>query len=398
MKISSIYSNKKEIFPRIDFNIGDDSSALNVILANIENPKDISKSSHNLGKTTLVYLLNFMLLSKANNELFLIKNYERFKDFTFYLEIFLTKNKLITIKRSVASANIVSIKKHKTRFQDFSDNEDWNHKDVTYEHAIDILDSYLDFKSIKGWSYRMGISYFLRSQADYSDVLQISKFMLGKHSYWKPFVAKMCGLDDKPLKEKYDIEDIIEKKNNIRLEKQAEVPSSYSLSEISKYQNDISILKSKIDNLSRKLDSFDFKEQEIFINKELVNEVEKEISFINDKLFNINTDISRLHNSVSKGIKFNIKEIKKIFEEASILMPEAIVKSYEELIVFNKKLSKERNATISNQIKILEKDKIELEKKLEELNSRRISYLQILRNRDVFISIKNYKIIYQTEK
>lgn len=388
MKISSIYSNKKEIFPRIDFNIGNEDSALNVILANIENPKDISKSSHNLGKTTLVYLLNFMLLSKANNELFLIKNFNRFKNFTFYLEIFLTENKLITIKRSVASANSVSIKKHRTRLQDFSNSEDWDHKEINYENAMDILNSYFNFKVIKGWSYRMGISYFLRSQADYSDVLQISKFMQGKHSYWKPFVAKMCGLDDRPIKEKYNIDDAIENKNKERLDKKAGVPSSYILSEISKYQNDISILKSEIDHMSAKLDSFDFKEQEMSINKELVNKVEKEISFINDKLFNINTDISRLKNSVSNGIKFNIKEIKKIFEEASILMPEAIVKSYEELTLFNKKLSQERNATINGQIETLEKDKIELEKKFEELNSRRINYLEILRNRDVFDKYK----------
>ena len=119
--------------------------------------------------------------------------------------------------------------------------------------------------------------------------------MQGKHSYWKPFVAKMCGLDDRPIKEKYNIDDAIENKNKERLDKKAGVPSSYILSEISKYQNDISILKSEIDHMSAKLDSFDFKEQEMSINKELVNKVEKEISFINDKLFNINTDTVALN-------------------------------------------------------------------------------------------------------
>lgn len=388
MKISSIYSNKKEIFSRIDFNLGNDCSALNIILANIENPEDISKSSHNLGKTTLIYLLNFMLLSKVSNELFLIKNYDRFKNFTFYLEILLPDNKFITIKRSVASANNVSIMQHTDRLQDFSNIEVWDHNEINYENAIDILNSYLDFKVIKGWSYRMGISYFLRSQADYSDVLQISKFMQGKHSYWKPFVAKMCGLDDKLLKEKYDIDDTIDKKSDERLDKKAGIPKAFILSEISKYQNDISILTSEIDNMSAKLDAFDFKEQEIFINKELVNDVEKEISFINDKLFNISTDIARLNNSVSKGIKFNIKEVKKIFEEACVLMPEVIVKSYEDLTLFNKKLSQERNAALKCQIEDLEKNKIELEKRYEEFNSRRICYLEILRNVDVFDKYK----------
>ena len=64
--------------------------------------------------------------------------------------------------------------------------------------------SYLDLKVISPWSYRKGVSYFLRTQYDYQDYFQIQKFMNGPHIEWKPYLANLLGFNFKPIKEKYE--------------------------------------------------------------------------------------------------------------------------------------------------------------------------------------------------
>jgi uncharacterized protein YydD (DUF2326 family) len=87
---------------------------------------------------------------------------------------------------------------------------------MSIRKAVDRLNSYLDLNSIAPWPYRKGVSYFLRTQSDYQDVFQISKFSIGEHSEWKPYLAKLLGFDDSLLKEKYDIDKTIESRQSMR--------------------------------------------------------------------------------------------------------------------------------------------------------------------------------------
>ena len=72
MKITKLYSNFPEEFAPILFNAGlhstsVDSDLLNVILAEFTDPDNFNKTSHNLGKSTLVQILDFVLLKEINN-------------------------------------------------------------------------------------------------------------------------------------------------------------------------------------------------------------------------------------------------------------------------------------------------------------------------------------------
>ena len=69
MKLSKLYSNKPMLFTPILFNDG-----FNVVLGDITDSQNIKRDTHNLGKTTLVKLLDFMLLAKRGNGQFLFKN------------------------------------------------------------------------------------------------------------------------------------------------------------------------------------------------------------------------------------------------------------------------------------------------------------------------------------
>ena len=64
MKLSKLYSNK-ENFKEIEFNEG-----VNIILGKIKNPDNINVNCHNLGKSTLVKIIDFMLLKKLPSNSF----------------------------------------------------------------------------------------------------------------------------------------------------------------------------------------------------------------------------------------------------------------------------------------------------------------------------------------
>lgn len=85
MKLVRLYSNRPSVFVPTVFN-GVENDDLSIVFARIKRPKDTSRDSHNLGKTTLISLLDFMLLKEVNeNNSFLVKHLDRFADFVFYL-------------------------------------------------------------------------------------------------------------------------------------------------------------------------------------------------------------------------------------------------------------------------------------------------------------------------
>jgi len=87
MQISRIYSDKDDLFHPIDFNFGDHADRLNIIFGDVKKPKDKKRDSHNLGKTTLLHLIEFLMLKGTAPEQFLVKHQDRFLGLQFFIEI-----------------------------------------------------------------------------------------------------------------------------------------------------------------------------------------------------------------------------------------------------------------------------------------------------------------------
>ena len=69
----------------------------------------------------------------------------------------------------------------------------WDIDKSPLQKAREALNEILGLTAISPWNYRKGVTYFLRTQADYLDVFQTSRFAMGKHIYWKPYVATVLG-------------------------------------------------------------------------------------------------------------------------------------------------------------------------------------------------------------
>jgi uncharacterized protein YydD (DUF2326 family) len=175
MKLSYLYANDDSVFTPIRFR-GD----LNAVIARIQYPSDDDKSSHCLGKTLIIDVLDFCLLKTVGTKGHFLKTRDDlFGDLVFFLEIELGKGEFVTVRREVRDATKIAFMRHQKRHMSLKGTPDdrWDHTAVSLTASVRMLDSYLNLTEIKPWSYRQGFSYFLRRQEDYSDEFQLRKFM-----------------------------------------------------------------------------------------------------------------------------------------------------------------------------------------------------------------------------
>ena len=337
MKISRFYCNKPDIFGPINFGPG-----LNVVMAEIRLPENRAKDTHNLGKTLLARMIDFGLLSGRDAKFFLFKHEELFEQFVFFLELELLDATYVTIRRSVDEASKISFKKHRLRHQDFTSlaDSDWDHNNVPFDRARDLLDGLLDLRFLKPWSYRMAVGYLLRSQDDFRDVFHLRKFA-GGHSDWKPFVAHLLGFDSALLTAHYEKEDALNKKKAIEQTLEAELGGS--VEDISKIEGMLLLKQQDAEKKQRLLDAFDFRSQDKARTRELVEELDARIAQLNSERYSLAHNKKKILDALAEEqILFNPDDARRLFADAGVLFEGQIKRDFEQLIAFNKAITEER--------------------------------------------------------
>lgn len=382
MKLKQLYANKQ--FKDIVFHDG-----LNLVLAKVTKRLDLNTDSHNLGKTTLITVIDFMLLKDIKDEHIFKKYKDSFSGYVFFLELLLNSGKYLTIKRSVDFPTKISFKETE-KSMNLLNEVGWDKHNIAIGTAETLLNGYLSFNILTDWSYRKSATYFLRSQRDYHDVFQLSKFSRGKDIDWKPFMFKLLGFDGSLLTRKYETDaKISEQKTFV-----SSLKSKFSVdtNEVDKIKGSIELKKSEQKDLQDQIDNFNFYYQERAISKELVDEVEVQISDLNTAEYNLEYDLDKARQSFAQHISFDIEQLKKIYEEVDIFLPNELVKSYKDLEEFNKKITEERNKYLEEKIRDLTSQIRTIRYELEKLNKKRVELLSILKDKDSFRKFKSYQI------
>lgn len=374
MILSKLYSNKNSLFETIKFKKG-----LNIILGEIRNPKNFDKDTHNLGKSALAILINFCLLKGRSPKMFLFKHMDLFADFIFYLEIEYKSGKFLTIKRSVEHNSKISLKRHTSQFQDFTflPDDEWTHSNIPIDRAKETLDSIFNLNVVKPWDYRMPVSYALRSQDDYSDVFQLSKFV--KHIAWKPYLSKLLGLDSTLVQSHYLLKDKHEvAKTSVDILKK---DIKGFIDSLDKLEGLILIKEEEATNVRKHLEDFDFEIEEGRVNKDLVYNIDKQLSSLNKERYYMTSSIEKLDSSLSKHkVVFNTVEAQLIFKEAGILFDGQIKKTYDELIDFNKDITIERKKYLKEELLTAKTELERIIKEINLLNTQRSNALKFLKD------------------
>jgi uncharacterized protein YydD (DUF2326 family) len=200
MRLVRLYSDHPDRFLPIEFNDG-----LSAILAEIRVRENRDLHTHNLGKTTIGSLIDFCLIKGKDAKFFLFKHEDVFKSFAFFLEIELPDHSFLTIRRAVVPGSKIDFLRSDASVEDAAvvPEDDWDHRDVPFDRARNLLDGMLGIDALRPWGFRKLVGYLVRTQQDYQDVFQLGKFS-GKHQDWKPFVAHLLGADSGSIAELYD--------------------------------------------------------------------------------------------------------------------------------------------------------------------------------------------------
>jgi uncharacterized protein YydD (DUF2326 family) len=384
MKLSRIYSNKSDLFEPVDFVQG-----LNVIMAEVRLPENRDKDTHNLGKTTLGRLLDFGFLANRDASFFLFKHLDLFKHFIFFLEIELEDASFVTVRRGVEEASRISFKRHEAGHQDFSAlaNSEWDHLEVPFARARDLLDGLLDWRALKPWSYRKGLGYLLRSQEDFHDVFQLGKFA-SKHADWKPFLAHMLGFDAQLVAKHYEKEDELSRKQEITQTIKNELGGS--IEDISKIEGILLLKQKEAERKQKLLDAFDFRAQDKGQTKLLVDDVDEQISALNAERYSLNQNRKKILSSLEEDqILFDPAEAERLFEEAGVLFKGQVKKDFQQLIAFNRAITDERRGYLQEERAEVEAELKRVNGELNLLGKKRSDMLSFLSGSDFFAKYKH---------
>lgn len=384
MKLSKLYSDDLR-FKSVVF-----SSGFNIVLGKITDVSNIDKDCHNLGKTTLIDLIDYMLLKDLKKSHFLKQ--KEFKSHTFYLEIELNSKKYLTIKRNVSKNTKISFKLSDTRNNDFSHEFNWDYENLPLKSKDPntnpkmILNNLLGYNVLSQYKYRDFLNYFLRTQNDYADEFHLSKYS-GSDSNWKPQLFDLLGFDAYPLKEKYKLDsDYSNQKEYIsKLKKENHI----DVTEIDKLNGLIQIKESEKKEIEESLSKVNFYLNEKNIDKNLVDNIENKISKLNSKRYNLNLELKSLEQSIQHNFSFDMDSTLKIFNEVKIYFSDQLKKSYNELLEFNKTITNDRNKYIKTTIKTKSQQLKEIEEELIKLNKNKSDLLDVLIESDIF---KKYKV------
>lgn len=379
MKISKIYSNKN--FKNIEFN-----ESFNAVVAFSKSGK--KEDTHNLGKSALIKVIDFILLSgfdRKNDKLF---KHHIFDDQIFYGELKLNNGKYLVIKRAINTATKISFKLNNSKLDGFKFDIDWD-EELTFKKAKAKLNKYLGFNILPNWDYRKSITYFLRSQQDYLDVFKLNKFK-GKHKDWKPFVFDLMGFNGALILEKLEIEeevDALKKKiQTLRLEAQIDT------SEKDRLEGLLEIKKIELSEIKNQIDKFNFFREDVHTNKQLVEEIDIKLQAFNTDRYRVSYEINKIESSLSEiNDDIDNKEIDSLFESVNLYYPNQLKKEYQDLINFQKSLTTERKKYLTENLKLLKIDYDNLNKNIEEFESKKSDLLSLLTEKDSYSKFKEYQ-------
>ena len=384
MKLRRLYSNDPETFPSIVFNAG-----LSVVLAEIRIPENRDLDTHNLGKTTIGELVDYCLL-KGKQGLFLFKpqNELLFSQFTFYLELVLLDGSFLTIARPVDPGTRISFLRSKESVVDATQAplDSWDHSNLAFDKAKVVLDGILGFTALAPWSYRQLVGYLIRSQADYGDIFQLGKFS-GKHQDWKPFVAHLLGLAVDPISDLYDKREALAAAES----QLGTLTNEWDGAELDPSTLDglISVKRRSIHAREAELDSFNFDESDRRVTQEVVDDVETQISTLNEERYALSQMRGRLEESLAgTAIIFRTNDAQNLFADAGVTFNGQLKKSFDQLIAFNKAISQERQTELEDQLGATRVRLDQIEGSLPQLQLRRSEALAYLRGSD---SLEKFK-------
>lgn len=383
MKLVHIESNFPNLFGPIRFHDG-----LNVIFARVKDPTARQRSSHNLGKSFLIGVIDFALGGTVASEHPFRRREDLFSDFEFTLQLRTNDGRFVSARRPIKgrAACAVLVTDKPIPVGAYPPSSEWTHTALGLSAFKDVLNGLFRLSDIEPYPYRKGLGYQLRGQLDYGDEFRISKFSGGRDRDWRPFVARILGFRPDSFVLAYDIEDRIGSLKRTIDELQGS--DQRRRQQFDEVRGVIEIREGEIARLRDELSRFQFTGVERTVNRELVHEIESRLGDLNVRRYVIDRDLRDIDQALSEGFQFDLEAVQRVYRAAAVELPDQLVHEFEELVAFNRKISSDRAARFTRLKGELASERKAIETAIDDLDRRRQEALGALREAEALVKYR----------
>lgn len=287
--------------------------------------------SHNLGKTTLIELIDQILFgSRVSERIKAIK--ENFQSSVFTVELRIDgKPQMIVADYS---------KQKKAAF------------------SAEIKQAY---------------EYFIRFQDDYKDEFRKASIR-GKDLSWKPLLLRLMGFNERPLVEKYEIEATIQDYNKF-----IEIAASSGMKRESRTE-EITRLEARRNELIGSIGSLNFGKIEDLTSAQLASEIDAQILSTKQELFIQRKELSAVTEAIRNTafVEFSPERIEQIYSDLNIYFGDQVKKDLSDVQEFFTQVTENRTTALNAMKKRILDQVSSLEEEASNLNNKRAHYLQLI--------------------
>ncbi len=365
------------LFDEVRFGMG-----FNLIKGIYTKSHDARSGLNGIGKSTLVRLIDFALLSQEGQKYFDVARHEFLKGHSVTLE-FEDDGIVYLVKREFAEPGKVRFGKSMDSMEEYS---------VVDLRVIfgNIFFGKDDYKGVfeNNW-FRSLIKFFIKDDINYYERKDPLKFISTHKSNFETYVYNLflLGLPNKSVYDYSVIKEEIDAltKMRTRANKRIKEETGKKIGELS---SEINLLDKKISSFQESLDKYEFLSSYENTEKELIS-ISTQISLLLNQLTPVEKRLNDYKKSYEYEIEIDTKKIANIYSEVKIIFGDAVKKQLDDVVSFRRKLAENRKKFLANKEIELSAKIEDLKKKISAFEKKRAALYKILDEKKALDSIKN---------
>ncbi|MDP3066807.1 MAG: DUF2326 domain-containing protein [Methanobacteriaceae archaeon] len=363
-----LYSEPEGLFPVINFKNG-----VNFIFAKKEKDTDTKKSLNGVGKTLLLDLLDYCLLSSETKLIKSAKVNNNLKESIVILE-FVVDGKNYIIKRSFAEPN------KNILFGTKNSPSNYNSIDDVKEILCDLIFKNTDYKGkySNKWLRKL-IPFFIKKQStkydSFSDPIKYIKEV--SEAELVQYHLLLMNIDNTFFYQNNNLQSEFKKKRPAIREVRDLVQDTYGLRDISHAESEIDKLHVQVGKLEGNIKQFKLADQYEDVEKQS-NQLTLQIKDLWFQNFSDRKKVESYRDSFHLNDDLSVRKVGRMYKELNELLAEKIEKTLEEAITFRKQIAQSRKDFLKTEINDLEDGTKKREVKIKELEERRAELFRFL--------------------
>lgn len=368
MFLKRLYLEPEELFPTINFKNG-----VNFIFAKKEKDTDTKESLNGVGKTLLLDLLDYCLLSSETKLIRSAKVNNDLKESIVVLE-FVVDGKDYIIKRSFVSPNkniLFGTKNSPSNYNSIND---------VKNILCDLIFKNTDYKGkySNKWLRKL-IPFFIKKQStkhdSFSDPIKYIKEV--SEAELVQYHLLLMGIDNTFFYQNNNLQSELKKKSPAIIEVRDLVQETYGLRDISHAESEIDKLHVQVSKLEGNIKQFKLADQYEDVEKQS-NQLTLQIKNLWLQNFSDRKKVESYRDSFHLEDNLSVRKVGRMYKELNELLAEKIERTLDEAMTFRKQIAQSREDFLKEEINDLEDGTKKREVKIKELEERRAKHFRFL--------------------